>query len=69
MSAQPNVDPNEACVRCEIPLSYVGVFDFRTGGETGAALFFLGQWAELGEDKITLQLYNCPRCRMVELKR
>jgi hypothetical protein len=43
--------------------------DFRTGGATGASLLFLGQWAEMNEEKLSLELFNCPQCRMVELKR
>jgi hypothetical protein len=69
MSVQRQPDPAEMCVRCHTPLAYVGAFDFRTGGGTGASLFFLGQWAELSEEKLSLQLYRCPECRMVELKR
>jgi hypothetical protein len=69
MSVQPEIDQSEMCVRCKTPLSYVGVVDFRTGGATGASLLFLGQWAEMNEQKLSLELFHCPDCRMVELKR
>jgi hypothetical protein len=69
MSAQSPQDAAQMCVRCKIPLSNTGSVEFRTGGETGAALLFFGQWAEMGEDTLSLELYHCPQCRMVELKR
>jgi len=69
VSAQPQISQSEMCVRCKTPLSYVGVVDFRTGGTTGATLLFLGEWAEMSEEKLSLELFNCPQCRMVELKR
>ena len=56
------------CLRCGSRIQLAGVRDFRTGGSKGATLFFLGQWAELGEDTIPFELYACPSCRHVEFR-
>ena len=56
------------CLRCGSRIELVGVQEFRTGGSTGATHFFLGQWAELGEGKLPLELFVCPACRHVELR-
>ena len=56
------------CLRCGAPIEPEGLQDFRTGGSTGAAHFFLGQWAELGEGKVTLEVYVCRECRHVEFR-
>jgi hypothetical protein len=60
--------PDNACLRCGSTISSDGIHEFRTGGSTGATHFFLGQWAELGEDKVTLEVYVCRQCRHVELR-
>ena len=56
------------CLRCGARIEFVGTREFRTGGSTGATHFFLGQWAELGEEKVVLALYLCPVCRNVEFR-
>jgi hypothetical protein len=56
------------CLRCGAPITPEGLQDFRTGGSTGATHFFLGQWAEIGEGKVTLEVYVCRRCRHVEFR-
>lgn len=56
------------CLRCGAAISPDGIHEFRTGGSTGATHFFLGQWAELGEDKVTLEVYVCRQCRHVEFR-
>jgi hypothetical protein len=56
------------CLRCGAPISSDGVHEFRTGGSTGATHFFLGQWAELGEEKLTFEVFACRDCRHVEFR-
>jgi len=41
--------------------------DFRVGGTGGGWKLLLGEWAELGESMIPLQVYVCPRCGRIEL--
>jgi hypothetical protein len=38
----------------------------RTGGSTGATLFFLDSWAEMSERIIVFDTYRCPNCRKLE---
>lgn len=59
---------SDACLRCGSPISSDGIHEFRTGGSTGATHFLLGQWAELGEEKVTLEVFACRQCRHVELR-
>ncbi|MCU0239028.1 MAG: hypothetical protein MUC29_06265 [Pyrinomonadaceae bacterium] len=38
----------------------------RTGGSTGATLFFLDSYAEMSERIIYFDTYRCPNCRKLE---
>jgi DNA-directed RNA polymerase subunit RPC12/RpoP len=50
------------CTRCNVKLQPVGRIPVRVGGKTGVALFFLQEWAELGERIIAFEAYRCPKC-------
>lgn len=54
------------CLRCAGTLSSLGVRELRAGGMTGAAHLLLGQWAELGEEKIAVEILVCNTCRRLE---
>ena len=58
----------EACLRCGKPLNTFGVQEFRLGGTTGGWKLFLGEWAELGEDMMGLEVLACRGCGKVELR-
>jgi hypothetical protein len=60
--------PDGACVRCGSPLESLGVERFRTGGTTGGWKLLFGEWAELGEDMLDLEVLACRTCRRVELR-
>ena len=60
-------DPN-ACLRCGGPLKTIGVEQFRVGGSSGGWKMLFGEWAELGEEMLSLQVLGCLRCRKVELR-
>ena len=60
-------DPN-ACLRCGGPLQSIGVERFRTGGTSGGWKLIFGEWAELGEEMLSLEVLACTSCRKVELK-
>jgi hypothetical protein len=60
-------DPN-ACLRCGGPLRSIGVEGFRVGGTSGGWKLLFGEWAELGEDLLTLEVLGCLRCRKVEMR-
>jgi hypothetical protein len=51
------------CLYCKVPLDNLGEHEIRTGGTSAAAMLFFGQLAEVGEEKLPLELFACPRCR------
>jgi hypothetical protein len=59
---------SDACLRCGGTLESMGVEKFRSGGTTGGWKLLFGEWAELGEDMIPLELLGCRRCRHVEFR-
>jgi hypothetical protein len=60
--------PDGACLRCGGPLTEWGVQEFRTGGTSGGAKLLFGEWAELGEEKIPLELRYCAACGQVDIR-
>jgi hypothetical protein len=60
--------PDGHCVRCGSPTESLGVERFRTGGTTGGWKLLFGEWAELGEDMLDLEVLACRTCRHVELR-
>lgn len=59
---------DDACLRCGTALGSLGVEEFRVGGSSGGWKLLFGEWAELGEDKLKLEIRACPACRQVELR-
>jgi hypothetical protein len=57
-----------SCTRCGQPLQSIGVEQFRTGGTSGGWKLVFGEWAELGEQKLSLEVFACTSCRMVEMR-
>ncbi len=45
----------------------MGDIPFRTGGTSGAAHLFFGNWAELGEGILHLDAFVCQSCGRVQL--
>ena len=60
-------DPN-ACLRCGAQLKSIGVEQFRVGGSSGGWKMVFGEWAELGEELLSLEVLACPQCRKVEMR-
>jgi hypothetical protein len=60
-------DPN-GCLRCRTPLNSIGVEQFRVGGTSGGWKLLLGEWAEVGEGMLSLDVLACPKCRKVEMR-
>jgi DNA-directed RNA polymerase subunit RPC12/RpoP len=56
------------CLRCGSQLQDEGDEEFRVGGSSGVSHLFLGNLADVGEDKMSLDLLSCPTCGMVELR-
>jgi hypothetical protein len=60
-------DPN-ACLRCGAELRSIGVEQFRVGGSSGGWKLLFGEWAELGEGLLSLDVFACTSCRKVEIR-
>ena len=60
-------DPN-GCLRCGTALHSIGIEQFRIGGTSGGWKLLFGEWAEVGEEMLSLDVLACPRCRKVELR-
>jgi hypothetical protein len=59
---------SRACPRCGEEMHSIGVVDFRTGGTEGKWHVLAGEWAELGEGLLPLELRYCPKCREVSMR-
>ncbi len=58
----------DACLRCGAALGSLGVEEFRVGGTSGGWHLLFGEWAELGEGKLKLEVRACATCRQVEFR-
>ena len=59
---------SDQCLRCGSPLQSMGIEDFRVGGNTGGWKLLFGEWAELGEGLLRLEVFACGTCHKVELR-
>ena len=62
-----NLPPTD-CLRCGNPVASTGIERFRVGGTSGGWKLMFGEFAELGEDMIDLELLVCRVCRHVEFR-
>ena len=65
-SAMPR--DTDRCLRCGAPVYSLGIEEFRVGGTTGGWKLLFGEWAELGEGKLPLDVRACTICRTVDLR-
>lgn len=56
------------CLRCGGELRSIGVEQFRVGGNSGGWKLLFGEWAELGEELLSLEVFGCLGCRKVEMR-
>ena len=59
---------DNACLRCGNEMGSMGIEEFRIGGTSGGWKLLFGEWAELGEQMIKLEILACPSCRYVEFR-
>ena len=67
-SEQPHRAGPDECLRCGNALRSMGVEEFRVGGTSGGWKLLFGEWAELGEGMIKLEVRACQVCGHVELR-
>jgi hypothetical protein len=46
-----------------------GVEQIRVGGTSGGMKLLFGEWAEVGEGMLSLEMLVCTTCRRVEFRR
>ena len=70
MTGSPDLGQRDvdACLRCGATLAPMGVDEFRVGGTTGGWKLLFGEWAELGEQMLPLELLACGGCRHIEIR-
>jgi hypothetical protein len=54
------------CAVCGEPMQSLGQLPIRTGGTSGAWHLVLGEWADMAEGVLPLDVFRCTRCRRVE---
>jgi hypothetical protein len=65
MAPEPVTD---SCLGCQGQLQSLGVEHFRIGGVSGGWAALMGQWAEIGEGILDMELLACRNCRRVEFR-
>jgi predicted RNA-binding Zn-ribbon protein involved in translation (DUF1610 family) len=55
------------CSACGYAARYLYTAKFRIGGTSGGWKLLFGEWAELGEEMVPLNVYVCSNCGKVEL--
>jgi hypothetical protein len=66
-AVDPGRSPN-ACLRCGATIQSMGVEEFRVGGTSGGWKLLFGEFAELGEGMLKLEVLACASCGNVELR-
>jgi hypothetical protein len=54
------------CSRCNTPMQSLGQLPIRVGGTSGGWHLVLGEWADLGEKTLPLDVYRCATCTQVQ---
>ncbi len=55
------------CPSCNVDMEAVLDVPFRIGGTRGGWKLLFGEWAELGEELLSFDLYVCHQCGRVQL--
>jgi len=55
------------CYSCDVDTEAVLDVPFRIGGSSGGWHLMFGQWAELGEELLSFNLYICHQCGRVQM--
>jgi hypothetical protein len=55
------------CLRCQSQTDSLGTLPLMTGGSSGVAKLFFGQWAELSEGHWNIEVYRCRQCGHLEM--
>ncbi len=56
------------CRGCGAVMNLIGTEEFYVGGTSGALKVFFGEFAEMDQQALPLELWVCPSCRRVEMR-
>ena len=54
------------CAACKSEMDSLGQLPIRVGGTTGIRHLLLGNWADMRESILPLDVYRCGTCKRVE---
>ena len=54
------------CSTCKSEMDSLGQLPIRVGGTTGVRHLLLGNWADVKESLMPLDVFRCARCKRVE---
>ena len=66
--ARSHAITGDSCLRCGNPVASIGIEKFRVGGTGGGWKLVFGEFGELGEGMIALEVFACRTCRHVEFR-
>lgn len=55
------------CYFCNVQMQFTQKVPFRIKGTPGYWKLLFGEWAELGEEMLSLDVYMCPKCGEIRL--
>ncbi len=67
LDSEPRASDTVKCPDCQVDMKELEGVKFRVGGTSGAWKLLFGEWAELGEGLLSLDLWVCPNCKQVKL--
>jgi hypothetical protein len=56
------------CLRCGSVVRAQGPIDIRVGGHAGGWGLLFGDWADVDEGLLKLDLFSCPKCGHIEFR-
>ena len=59
----------DGCMRCQTPMESLGVENLRTNGTPSEVTPLVGEWPDLGENTLPLEVLTCRNCGYVEFRR
>ena len=54
------------CSVCQVAMQSLGQIPIRTGGIKGGWHLLLGEWADMTEGVVPLDVFRCSQCKRVE---
>jgi len=55
------------CFVCNNPMMPLGAIPVRVGGTSGGWHLLIGEWADVGEKTLSIDMYRCNQCRRVDM--